>query len=201
MLRNFYTKALTRLITDRVYATTERHSDSEEQHYIQILLTYYTSFYKFPMHFRSTGSSNTEEEEENTFRPWGIIKWSALSPVKSVTEITLHLGNTRYTNTLSANAIGVTLKKCKKQNPTQHRPTTWHGNNNKLCVILSCIMCSWPHAWLYPRGQDVEGNLGEPQKDFRGKHDHAKTPTPSRVEWHPTQGYVDYKPYHPWVMI
>ena len=48
-------------------------------------------------------------------------------------------------------------------------------------------MRSWSHARLHPRGQNVEGGVGEPEKDIRGEHNCTKTSTTTGVERYPIE--------------
>ena len=55
-----------------------------------------------------------------------------------------------------------------KLNPTRRMLNM--GENNKSVVVLFGVMCPQPHARLHSGSQDAEGNMGEPQEDFRGQH-------------------------------
>ena len=56
------------------------------------------------------------------------------------------------------------------------------GGSNESRVVLPCIMRSSSHARLHLRAQNTKRGVGEPQKDFNGKHYRTKASTPPRVE-------------------
>ena len=102
-------------------------------------------------------------------------------------------GNIWCTNTLSAKAIGVTLKELRKSTqPHTCRPHNM-GASNESSVVLYNAMHPWSHPWSHSRGKNAERSLRQTQEDFPGQHDRTQASTLSGVEQYSTKGYVDHQ--------
>ena len=102
-------------------------------------------------------------------------------------------GNIWCTNTLSAKAIGVTLKELRKSTqPHTCRPHNM-GASNESSVVLYNAMHPWSHPWSHSRGKNAERSLRQTQEDFPGQHDRTQASTLSGVEQYATKGCVDHQ--------